>query len=850
MKAASGRLLHRKTRQSRPSVPSNLNTNSSKSAFEEEKTHRISLESRFREVVVQKDQAEQTLRTLEPEHEQLKSAFEKEKTHRVSLEGSLREVVAQKDQAEQTLRTLEPEHEQSKSAFEEEKTHRVILEGSLREVVAQKDQAEQTLRTLEPEHEQSKSAFKAETDRAVSAEQEIQLITQDKTQAEQDLLLKISGLDQALHQRDADLTLLKEELNAEKKERISGEELVRSLTQEKEQSEISLQAAIGELRGQLSALEEEYTSASSALENRESILRSLEKKLGESVADREKTEENIRANQVLYDTTLTRLNQGLAEATEIRAALEADLAAAKKQNLEYADGLVQATRDNEHYGQQVHSLSGEMEQVKETLGKYESLIATLRENLADAIREKENTETRVKTDLESYKTTFIRLKRDLDETLASRRTLEKDLASSKIQNSAYAEELALAIRNKEQSVQKIRMLADELERVKTDLDTEQRLHRTTHENREATELERQRFEQDLRSAADAQKSLEAQLENERKLRLMAEEKSTAVAREEQRLKEELRAVTEEHGHQEQDRALKIQTLKKDLETVCDLQKSLEEEVSILNQEKLKAEQKVQALTSELEQARTALADEWVDHMTTDEQLAAAVLERQRLQQSLSRPDPSGTGTEKVQEIIAKEPDLPVIIDPASHSLELVTPPGEPPVSEGGQTSYEPSPEPEGEIPESVLRNMNFSEIEDLFEEDEPSIQPVGDTGLNEGSSEAELSPVPPVPEAGEEEGGDEPAEYDETEPEEPDQGSGVPDDISRPIPAPAFSFNRRQWLSLIKWAHHSEALTREQRSQILRMGRLIQKNRRLTREQEDQVNEMIALVQALGYRPA
>jgi hypothetical protein len=415
-----------------------------------------------------------------------------------------------------------------------------------------------------------------------------------------------------------------------------------------------------------------------------------------------------------------------------------------------------------------------------------------------------------------------------------------------MQNSAYAEELALATRNKEQSVQKIRMLTDELERVKTDLDTERKLHRTTHENREATELERQRFEQDLRSAADAQKSLAAQLENERKLRLMAEEKSATVALEEQRLKNELRAVTEEHGHQEQDRALKIQTLKKDLETVCDLQKSLEEEVSILNEEKLKAEQKVQALTSELEQARTALADEWVDHMTTDEQLAAAVLERQRLQQSLSRTDPSGTGREKVQEIIAKEPDLPVIIDPASHSLELVTRPAEPPVSEEGQTSSEPSPEPVGETSESVLRNMNFSEIEDLFEEDEPSVQPVGDTVLNEGSNEAELSPVPPVPEAGEEERGEEPAEYEETE---PDQDSRVPDDVSRPIPAPAFSFNRRQWLSLIKWAHHSEALTREQRSQILRMGRLIQKNRRLTREQEDQVNEMIALVQALGYRP-
>jgi hypothetical protein len=66
---------------------------------------------------------------------------------------------------------------------------------------------------------------------------------------------------------------------------------------------------------------------------------------------------------------------------------------------------------------------------------------------------------------------------------------------------------------------------------------------------------------------------------------------------------------------------------------------------------------------------------------------------------------------------------------------------------------------------------------------------------------------------------------------------------------PSFSINRRQWLGLIKWARHSESLSHDQRLQIIRMGRLIQKNRRLTREQEDQIREMIALVQALGYQP-
>ena len=42
--------------------------------------------------------------------------------------------------------------------------------------------------------------------------------------------------------------------------------------------------------------------------------------------------------------------------------------------------------------------------------------------------------------------------------------------------------------------------------------------------------------------------------------------------------------------------------------------------------------------------------------------------------------------------------------------------------------------------------------------------------------------------------------------------------------------------------------TQDQRMQIVRMGRLIQKGRKLTRKQEEQVLEIIALVQRLGYR--
>ena len=798
---------------------------------------------------------ERALSQKTEEISQLAEELEAEKTRIATKDENIRSMIREKEEIESFHRsetdalrqqvsglltqidTAQTRLDSVQREFEEKKTHCISLESTLQEIITQKDLAEKTLHTLIPEHEQLKSAFEGEKNRAISAEEEIQAVMGAKAQSEQDLNEKITGLNQTMQQMVADLTRLKGELETEKNGRVSAEEQLGPLRQQKEQLESSLQSAINELNEQFTALQGEYKTACTALENKESMIKSLERNLAESVAEKEKTEEKVKANQVLYDTTVTELNEALAEATAIRSALETDLAAAKTQVRKYADELTLTSRGREESGQQVRSLTGELSQVKEALEKKESLVKSLRENLAGVVAEKDKTEERVKTDMESYKATFIRLKHDLDETLASRRTLEKDLAAAKTQNMAYAEELALANRSKEQSGKQIRLLVDELEQAKTELDTVRSQHRGSNENQEAVvELN----------------SLNARLENERKLRLIAEEKTNAAALEQKRLEEELRAVTEERDHQEHDRALKIQNLKKDLESVCDLQKSLEEEVSILNEEKLKAEQRVQALTLELGQARTALADEWEDHMTTDEQLAAAVLERQRLQHTLSKGDLAGAEKEKVQEVIAKEPDLPVKIDPAFHSLELVINPEiqTSPVSEDEYGSHKPSAETAGETPETDVRSLNFSGLEDLFEENEPTPKPVKDNEPEAGRNGEKFSPETEDSDAEEEDLGCEDDEYDKAgAEEEPEQDYTVPDVASGAIPGPVFSFNRRQWLGLIKWAHHSEAISRDQRLQIIRMGRLIQKNRKLTREQEDQIREMITLVQALGYRP-
>ena len=150
--------------------------------------------------------------------------------------------------------------------------------------------------------------------------------------------------------------------------------------------------------------------------------------------------------------------------------------------------------------------------------------------------------------------------------------------------------------------------------------------------------------------------------------------------------------------------------------------------------------------------------------------------------------------------------------------------------------------------------------EDLFEEDEPVVpradltpKPADVTESEPEKPSEEFSTEFPVSdsEKGEESYPDD-GQTDEDIDEEPEKGSTgiISDESGRPFSPVMFSFNRKQWFDLLKWAHHSTTLSHDQRLQIVRMGRLIQKDRKLTRKQEEQVKEMIALVQALGYRPS
>jgi hypothetical protein len=161
-------------------------------------------------------------------------------------------------------------------------------------------------------------------------------------------------------------------------------------------------------------------------------------------------------------------------------------------------------------------------------------------------------------------------------------------------------------------------------------------------------------------------------------------------------------------------------------------------------------------------------------------------------------------------------------------------------------------------------------IEDLFEDEHPPAEPIAgkaDTPAGAYGPEYEdrTADITDKDTAAEPDTGEEDSEEEHSGMEETiDQGTdtdetglalGAAEDSAKKlddfIASPSgygISFNRQQWLDLLKWSHRSGVLSQEQRMQIVRMGRLIQQGRRLTKKQDEQIREMIVLVQTLGYR--
>lgn len=794
----------------------------------------------------------ENLKSAIQEKDDLKSAFQSETgTLRRQITALLHDV----DITRTSLEIVQAE-------LEDEKIHNTSLECTLELLTQQKEQAESTLQSLTLEHDQLKSALSEEKTRRSFAEQQILTLEQAKTLGEEELAKKISSLREELHKQAADQVRMKGELKEGTNQRLSLETELHALRMEKTASESSLGVVIKTLKDQLGGLKETYEKTSAALADEESRTASLKDQLAEITAEKEERIGSLSLENEKLASALSEEKTRLFTAEqEIQTVLQAKTEAEQGLNLTIAD-LNKTIRHHDEESRQLkaaldeevtrrisaeeqsetirrekeqsesalasglHDLKDQLSQLQETyqntrtaLETEVSRTASLKERLAEVVAEKEKAEEMLQTDRDSYKATFLRLKHDLENATAIPSSLEKELIAARSQNKALSDELNLAYQTAAQSSQQVHSLTAELGQVRAELDAEMRLQQAREETLVTDKKTVQNIEQELRILSDERASLNEMLENERRLRLLAEEKVHEGAQKQELLERDLQAVRDE-------RAKKIQDLIQEFELVGDLQKSLEAQVTLLKDEKMEAENTIQALKRELDQARTALAEEWEDHMIS---VAAAYKERQRLQQARSPAGPEGVEPETSPQESGQKPVLGVLAKDALPAPETVSYPDLhlSPVVQDRSAPQGTSPE----IPVIPVAPENEAEG-DMQEDVSAPFLVSGDTGNEPVLSEDEQA--------------DRDAKGNEPEKE---YTAPLPPDFGPPIYHGVFSFSRSQWLDLLKWAHHSGALSHEQRIQIVRMGRLIQKDRKLTKKQEDQVNEMIALVQSLGYRP-
>jgi DNA-binding response OmpR family regulator len=743
----------------------------------------------------------------------------------------------------------------------------------LSQVQEEKENLGQTIRKLEEDVREQTKVIGIINETLKTKEQKLIELTGQLADREASVQEKTATIDQ-----------LSRDLAAEQADHKAAEDEIRRVVQEKDESIAAHMSTIGQLQRQVTDLSSELGTVKPALERTQEELvaesnhrKDVESELSALAAVKEQVDKALRALTVEYEQMKASFgaekNRASEAEQELSAVLQAktqaeqdltqvinDLKNAAKQQAEEINRL----REESDYGHTRLSLTEEnlrtvtaakeqseaslreaidaglkniarLQEQLDTAGKVlderEQAIASLNADLASAVSAHKEANTALDAERQesaSQKEDLARVHAEKEKAEALAESLTASLKESQEQNRDNEERMNAIIQQRDGELQELQKVHEEtknafsshritLEQVKQDLDAAV-LARTNLEEKmeqvqmrlEQENLRRQEAEDQLKEALSQQQQMEQDLEH-----LVSETKT---------LHADLVAEKKD-----------LEALKKEKEVLEEQNRALEERASDLTRKKHEAEQAAADLTAEIDQARVALADEWEDHMKDNERLFAATSEKQGpISVPPRREDIEPEKTRK-RALIIKVPEVPSGIRPLPRSMVAVDP--------------AKAPEPEA----SHIRS-----VEDLFEDDEdkesagpevsivkePATEPVQDIlpdtlpGPSDSNSSFFEDDTEPATSAQDDTGKDEPG------------GEQSPSGISSDAPVSGHStaIDREQWLDLLKWSHHCDALTQDQRMQIVRMGRLIQKGRKLTKRQEEQVVEMIALVQRLGYR--
>ena len=640
------------------------------------------------------------------------------------------------------------------------------------------------LGTLKPVLERTKEELTSETNHRKDVENEISSIAAQKEQT-----------DKALRALTVEYEQMKINFGSEKNRASEAEQELSAVLQAKTQAEQDLTQVINDLKDAAKQQAEEINRLREESDYGHTRLSLTEENLRTVTAAKEQSEVSFREAIDAGHKNIARLQEQLdasgKELDERERALEA-------LNAE----LTSAGAARQSVEQELSSVSRALAEAKTALDAERQNSASQKEDLARMYAEKEKAEAlaasissslkeaeeRSRDNEERMNAIILQRDRELDELRKVHEDTRTAVSSHKTTLEQVRQDLDAAISAKTE-------LEEKLEQVKTRLEQENLRRQESEDQLKDALSQQQQTEQDLERLVSETKTLHADL--------VAGQKDLAI-------------------------------LKKEKEALEEQKSALEWQVSELTREKHEAEQAAADLTAEIDQARVALADEWEDHMTDNERLFAATSGKQKPVPAPSRTEEAEREKTRKRALIVKVPDVPSGIRPLPRSMVAIDPKAtEPEISpiKSVEDLFEDDEEEESARPRvSIVQEPATEPVQDVLPDTLP-----GSSGDNTSFFEDDAAPAPHAQDD---------AGKDETDDE------NLPSDISggAPVSGQSTALDRAQWLDLLKWSHHCDALTQDQRMQIVRMGRLIQKGRKLTKRQEEQVQEMISLVQRLGYR--
>ncbi len=860
-------------------------------------------------------------------------ALAEETTLSAKLDLAVKESDVQIEKIKRSLQALTVENEQLASALSAEKNRAVVAEEGMQSVIQAKAQSEQELTNLLNEQKdvarqqndeifRLKSGLEAECMRCRSTETQLESIrneldqlraTYDAEKLSQgqqfnDLQIRFDSAVATMFSQERELKILKDELLVacanEKKSAESAASVTAAFNEtrveieEREWKVQSLEKQIADFGILKEKNDETVRTLTTSLERVQLALNAekeqhaaAEKQLNEAIRKRDENLQSVRGEHDqtksdldVHRNDILRLNRDLEAASLLRSTLQGDIAAASSRIKELEFELKSAVQVKDQNLEQVRSLAEELGAIKSELKEARSALNREKEQRS-AVEDQFNVAVRVrdddlqsirgahdqtKSDLEVHRNDLTRLNQDLEAATQLTSVLLADFNAASSRIAELEHELNSVIQGKEQTGQQARSLADDLDRTKAELETERRIRRTAEVNLQNTAQVSTRLKGDIDRSKAERDGLKAALEQEKLLHTAATEEARAAISAKKHVEDEFKKVKEEHKLHKDLSTAKIQKITGDFEQVLARQRELEQKVNTLEKEKASAEARAESLSSEIEQARTALADEWEDHMNDEERLAATEKKVSDMKKSLSGTEKAISEQERKWAVVVKQTDLPSEIQPAPKSIVVTKP---------MVIQAEPV------IPDPHQKGVRFSGIEDLFEDDtqtgtitkKPDVPDCPVTKLqsdNRGvitdekpAEKLEMPDEQDTEKPEDSEDIDEPEKSDDAtkpddnkdidEPEKSDDAAEheyagdkikTLDDFVTSPSSYGISFNRQQWFDLLKWSHHSGVLSQEQRMQIIRMGRLIQNGRKLTKKQDEQVREMIVLVQTLGYK--